>query len=96
MLPTRHPFWIWLKRWKRLIFYSIVQGMISSGFKNVVKHNLILIYYLYSTFENIYFRYVPQGNIFECNEAEWDRTFDINVKSMYQMCHAFLPKVSFT
>ena len=44
----------------------------------------------------IYFRYVPQGNIFECNEAEWDRTFDINVKSMYQMCHAFLPKVSFT
>jgi len=37
--------------------------------------------------------YVPQGNIFECNEAEWDRTFDINVKSMYQMCHAFLPKM---
>ena len=37
--------------------------------------------------------YVHQGNIFECNEATWDKSFDINVKSMYLMCHAFMPKV---
>merc|ERR1712141_274269 len=37
--------------------------------------------------------YVHQGHIFECNETEWDRSFNINVKSMYLMCHAFLPKM---
>merc|ERR1712203_587279 len=37
--------------------------------------------------------YVHQGNIFECKEQDWDRSFDINVKSMYQMCEAFLPKM---
>lgn len=41
-----------------------------------------------------FFRYVHQGNIFECGETEWDRSFEINVKSMYRMCHAFLPKVN--
>jgi len=37
--------------------------------------------------------YVHQGDIFECDEKEWDRSFNINVKSMYHMCQAFLPKM---
>ncbi|MBL4812469.1 MAG: SDR family oxidoreductase [Rhodobacteraceae bacterium] len=35
--------------------------------------------------------YVANGTIMECDEADWDRTFDINVKSMYQMIQGFLP-----
>jgi 2-keto-3-deoxy-L-fuconate dehydrogenase len=35
--------------------------------------------------------WVHQGSIFECSEADWDRSFDINVKSMYRMTRAFLP-----
>lgn len=35
--------------------------------------------------------YVPNGSILECEESDWDRTFDINVKSCYLMTRAFLP-----
>jgi 2-keto-3-deoxy-L-fuconate dehydrogenase len=35
--------------------------------------------------------YVPNGSILECEESDWDRTFDINVKSCYLMSRAFLP-----
>lgn len=35
--------------------------------------------------------YVPNGSILECEESEWDRAFDINVKSCYRMIRAFLP-----
>lgn len=34
---------------------------------------------------------VVNGSVVECSEADWDRSFDINVKSMYRMCQAFLP-----
>jgi 2-keto-3-deoxy-L-fuconate dehydrogenase len=34
---------------------------------------------------------VVNGSVTECTEADWDRSFDINVKSMYRMCQAFLP-----
>jgi 2-keto-3-deoxy-L-fuconate dehydrogenase len=34
---------------------------------------------------------VPHGSILECTEADWDVAFDLNVKSMYRMCRAFLP-----
>ena len=34
---------------------------------------------------------VVNGSVVECTEADWDRSFDINVKSMYRMCQAFLP-----
>jgi 2-keto-3-deoxy-L-fuconate dehydrogenase len=34
---------------------------------------------------------VVNGSVIECTEADWDRSFDINVKSMYRMCQAFLP-----
>jgi len=37
--------------------------------------------------------YVHQGNIFECDESILDKSLDINVKSMYYMCHAFMPKM---
>ena len=40
------------------------------------------------------FSYVHQGNIFECPENILDRSYELNVKSMYSMCHAFLPKVN--
>jgi 2-keto-3-deoxy-L-fuconate dehydrogenase len=35
--------------------------------------------------------YVPGGGILECEEREWDFAFNINVKSCYLMCKAFLP-----
>ena len=35
--------------------------------------------------------YVHHGTILECSEKDWDFSFDLNVKSMYRTCHAFLP-----
>jgi 2-keto-3-deoxy-L-fuconate dehydrogenase len=35
--------------------------------------------------------WVQHGSILECPEEDWDRSFDINVKSMYRTCKAFLP-----
>jgi 2-keto-3-deoxy-L-fuconate dehydrogenase len=34
---------------------------------------------------------VANGSVLDCSEADWDKSFDINVKSMYRMCQAFLP-----
>jgi 2-keto-3-deoxy-L-fuconate dehydrogenase len=34
---------------------------------------------------------VHNGSILECTEEDWDFAFDLNVKSMYRMCRAFLP-----
>ncbi len=35
--------------------------------------------------------YVHHGNILDCSEEDWDFSFDLNVKSMYRTCRAFLP-----
>ena len=35
--------------------------------------------------------YVHHGTILDCSEKDWDLSFDINVKSMYRTCRAFLP-----
>ena len=35
--------------------------------------------------------FVHQGTILDCSESDWDFSFDLNVKSMYRMCRAFLP-----
>jgi 2-keto-3-deoxy-L-fuconate dehydrogenase len=35
--------------------------------------------------------YVHHGSILDCSEKDWDFSFDLNVKSMYRMCRAFLP-----
>lgn len=35
--------------------------------------------------------YVHHGTILECEEKDWDSSFDLNVKSMYLMIRAFLP-----
>jgi len=35
--------------------------------------------------------FVHQGTILECSEADWDFSFDLNVKSMYRTTRAFLP-----
>jgi 2-keto-3-deoxy-L-fuconate dehydrogenase len=37
--------------------------------------------------------YVHHGSVLECDEAAWDRSFDINVKAMWRTIHAFLPKM---
>ena len=37
--------------------------------------------------------YVHGGNILECSEKDWDFAFNINVKSMYHMIQAWLPKM---
>ncbi len=36
-------------------------------------------------------RYVHQGTILDCDETDWDFSFDLNVKGMYRMIRAFLP-----
>lgn len=35
--------------------------------------------------------FVHNGTLLECTEEEWDFSFTLNVKSMYQMSRAFLP-----
>jgi 2-keto-3-deoxy-L-fuconate dehydrogenase len=35
--------------------------------------------------------YVHHGSILDCAEKDWDFSFDLNVKSMYSACRAFLP-----
>jgi len=37
--------------------------------------------------------YVAGGNILECDQKDWDFSFDLNVTSMYHMIRAFLPKM---
>lgn len=37
--------------------------------------------------------FVHHGNILECEEADWDFTMNLNVRSMYLMIKAFLPKM---
>jgi 2-keto-3-deoxy-L-fuconate dehydrogenase len=34
---------------------------------------------------------VANGSVLDCTEEDWDRSFDINVKSMFRMCRAFMP-----
>lgn len=35
--------------------------------------------------------YVHHGTILDCEEKDWDFSFDLNVKSMYRVIRAFLP-----
>ena len=35
--------------------------------------------------------FVHHGTILDCTEADWDRSFDVNVKSMYRVTRALLP-----
>ncbi len=35
--------------------------------------------------------FVHHGTILDCAEADWDFSFDLNVKSAYRVCRAFLP-----
>ena len=35
--------------------------------------------------------FVHHGSILECDEDDWDFSFNLNVKSMYRMIRAFLP-----
>jgi 2-keto-3-deoxy-L-fuconate dehydrogenase len=35
--------------------------------------------------------YVHQGSILECSDADWQRSFRVNVDSMFHMCKALLP-----
>jgi len=35
--------------------------------------------------------FVHNGTIMDCEERDWDFSFDLNVKSMYRTCRAFLP-----
>jgi 2-keto-3-deoxy-L-fuconate dehydrogenase len=34
---------------------------------------------------------VANGSLLECSEADWDLSFDLNVKAMFRMTQAFLP-----
>ena len=34
---------------------------------------------------------VHNGSVLECSDPDWDRSFDLNVKSMHRMIRAFLP-----
>ena len=37
--------------------------------------------------------YVHAGSILECDDEAFDRSFDLNVRSMYRLMRAFLPKM---
>lgn len=34
---------------------------------------------------------VAHGSLLDCSEADWDQSFELNVKSMFRMTRAFLP-----
>ena len=38
--------------------------------------------------------WVHQGTILDCTVADWDRSFDLNVRSMFVMTRAMLPKMA--
>jgi 2-keto-3-deoxy-L-fuconate dehydrogenase len=35
--------------------------------------------------------FVHHGTILDCSEEDWEFSFDLNVRSMYRICRAFLP-----
>ncbi len=35
--------------------------------------------------------FVHHGTVLECSEADWEFSFDLNVKSMHRTCKAFIP-----
>lgn len=37
--------------------------------------------------------WVHQGSLTECTIADWDRSFDLNVRSQFVMCKAMVPKM---
>ncbi|XP_033127933.1 3-hydroxybutyrate dehydrogenase type 2-like [Anneissia japonica] len=37
--------------------------------------------------------WVFNGTLLETQESDWDLSFDINIKSMFRMCKAFIPKM---
>ena len=37
--------------------------------------------------------WVHQGSLLECRTEDWDRSFNLNVRSMFLMCKAMLPKM---
>jgi len=37
--------------------------------------------------------WVHQGTLLECSVEDWDRSFDLNVRSMFVMCKAMVPKM---
>ena len=37
--------------------------------------------------------FVHHGSILDCEEKDWDFSFNVNIKSMYYMCKAILPKM---
>jgi NAD(P)-dependent dehydrogenase (short-subunit alcohol dehydrogenase family) len=37
--------------------------------------------------------FVHHGSILDCDEKDWDFSFNVNIKSMYFMCKAILPKM---
>ena len=37
--------------------------------------------------------FVHHGTILQCADRDWDFSFDLNVKSMYRTCRAFLPSM---
>ena len=38
--------------------------------------------------------WVHQGTILECRAEDWDRSFQLNVRSMFVMCKAMIPKMA--
>eukprot|EP01125_Pyxidicula_operculata_P001357 TRINITY_DN11257_c0_g1_i1.p1 TRINITY_DN11257_c0_g1~~TRINITY_DN11257_c0_g1_i1.p1 ORF type:complete len:274 (-),score=48.25 TRINITY_DN11257_c0_g1_i1:41-862(-) len=37
--------------------------------------------------------YVHNGTILDCNEEDWEKSFSVNVTSIYRMVHTFLPQM---
>ena len=36
---------------------------------------------------------VVNGSVLDCDEKDWDLSFDVNIKSMFWMCKFFIPKM---
>ena len=75
--------------------HNLIEGRITRAHTDPFHYIEVLTYLsqIYISYDICIFSYVHQGNIFECSEDIWDKSFDLNVKSMYLMCHALLPKM---
>jgi 2-keto-3-deoxy-L-fuconate dehydrogenase len=72
------------------------QANIHPGVLDVLKAETVTAYVAALPQLDVLFNcagWVHQGNIFECDDQAWDFSFELNVKAMYRVTKAALPKL---
>lgn len=73
------------------MFSSIVPGKIeirnSNTYSEIVDYDFNAFSHTQSLIKSI----VPGGTILDCSDETWQKTLDLNVRSMFWTCQAFIP-----